>query len=140
MSYRFHALETLESELRRVVEEPAERTSRRRRWLPIRRRAGWGLVLPIAAVLLAGGTLALAATGVILTGSAVPSAAPVSPSEGIGDPVSSRLLPLHVKDPGGGLPWGMRIVETSRGLVCAQVGRIDGGRLGELGADGAFND
>jgi hypothetical protein len=34
----------------------------------------------------------------------------------------------------------MRVVETSRGLVCAQVGRIDNGQLGELGIDGAFND
>jgi hypothetical protein len=34
----------------------------------------------------------------------------------------------------------MRIVETSRGLVCAQVGRVDNGQLGELGTDGAFND
>ena len=140
MSYRFRALATLENELRRVVEEPSKRVRRQRSWLPTRRRVGWGLLAPIAAVLLAGGTLALAATGVILTGSAVPAAAPVGPSEGIGDPVSSRLLPVHVQDPGGGLPWGMRIVETSRGLVCAQVGRIDNGQLGELGIDGAFND
>ena len=90
--------------------------------------------------MLAGGTLALAATGVILTGSAVPAAAPVGPSEGVGDPVSTTLLPLRVKDPDGGPPWGMRIVETSRGLVCAQVGRVHDGQLGELGADGAFAD
>jgi hypothetical protein len=140
MTYRFRALETFESELRRVVEEPSKRARRRRGWPPTPRRAGWGLAVPVAGVLLAGGTLALAATGVILTGSSVPAAAPVAPSEGIGDPVSSRLLPLQVRDPGGGLPWGMRIVETSRGLVCAQVGRIDNGQLGELGIDGAFND
>jgi hypothetical protein len=138
MSYRFRALETLESELRRVVEEPSKRAHRSR--LPIPRRARLGLVVPIAAVVLAGGTLALAATGVILTGSSVPAAAPVGPTEGIGDPVSSRLLPLRVQDPGGGLPWGMRIVETSRGLVCAQVGRVHSGQLGELGTDGAFTD
>jgi len=138
MSYRFLALETLESELRRVVEEPSKR--RGGSWLPTPRRAGWGLLVPIAAALLACGTIALAATGVILTGSAVPDAAPVGPTEGIGDPVSSRVLPLRVQDPGGGLPWGMRIVETSRGLVCAQVGRVDKGQLGELGTDGAFKD
>ncbi len=140
MSYRFRALETLEGELRRVVEEPAKQARRRRGRLPIPRRARWGLLVPVAVVLLAGGTLALAATGVILTGSAVPPAVPVGPSEGIGDPVSSRLLPLQVPDPAGGLPWGMRVVETSRGLECAQVGRVDDGRLGELGTDGAFND
>ncbi len=140
MSYRFRVLETLESELRRVVEEPSKRAHRRMSWLPAPRRAGWGLLFPIACVLLASGTLALAATGVILTGSAVPAAAPVGPSEGIGVPVSSRLLPVRAQDPDGGLPWGIRIVETSRGLVCAQVGRIDNGQLGELGIDGAFNN
>ena len=140
MSYRFRGLETLESELRRVVEEPSQRAHRRVRWLPAPRGAGWGLIFSIACILLAGGTLALAATGVILTGSAVPPAAPVGPSEGIGVPVSSRLLPLRAQDPDGGLPWGIRIVETSRGLVCAQVGRTDNGQLGELGIDGAFND
>jgi len=140
MSYRFRALETLESELRRVVEEPSKRPSRFRSWLGTPRRAGWGLLAPIAGVLLAGGTITLAATGVILTGSVVPASAPVGPSEGIGDPVSSRLLPLQVRDPAGGLPWGMRIVETSRGLVCAQVGRLHNGQLGELGIDGAFKD
>jgi hypothetical protein len=137
MTYRFCALETLESELRQVVEVPSKGARRR---LPIPPRARLGLVVPIAVVLLAGGTLALAATGVILRGSAVPAAAPVGPAEGIGDPVSSRLLPLRVQDPGGGLPWGMRIVETSRGLVCAQVGRVDNGQLGELGTDGAFSN
>ena len=138
MNYRFRALETLESELRRVVEVPSTRARRSR--LPIPRRARLGLIVPIGAVVLAGGTLALAATGVILTGSSVPAAAPVGPTEGIGDPVSSRLLSLRVQDPGGGLPWGMRVVETSRGLVCAQVGRVHNGQLGELGTDGAFND
>ncbi len=140
MSHRFRALDALESELRRVVEAPATPARRTRRWLPTRRRAGWGLLVPIAGALLAGGTIALAATGVILTGSAVPAAAPVGPSEGIGAAVSSRLLPLQVPDPVGGPPWGMRIVETSRGLVCAQVGRVHNGQLGELGTDGAFNN
>ncbi|HXB16762.1 MAG TPA: hypothetical protein VNV44_13585 [Solirubrobacteraceae bacterium] len=140
MTHRFRPLETFEGELRRVVEEPAPNTSRRWLRLPIARGARWGLLVPLAALLLAGGTIALAATGVILTGSAVPAGAPVGPSEGIGDTVSSRMLPLRVPDPAGGLPWGMRIVETSRGLVCAQVGRLHDGQLGELGTDGAFGD
>jgi len=140
MSHRFRALETLESELRRVVEEPSKRPHHRVSRLPRPRLAGWGLLFPIAGVLLAGGTIALAATGVILTGSAVPAGPPVGPTEGIGAPVSSRLLPLRAQDPEGGLPWGMRIVETSRGLVCAQVGRVEDGQLGELGMDGAFDN
>ena len=140
MSFRFRPLETFEGELRRVVEEPALNTPRRRIRRPIARGARWGLLVPLAAVLLAGGTVALAATGVILTGSTAPAGAPVGPAEGIGDTVSSRLLPLRVPDPDGGLPWGMRIVETSRRLVCAQVGRVHNGQLGELGTDGAFGN
>jgi hypothetical protein len=140
MSHRFRALETLESELRRVVDESPKQARLARIWPGARRRARVGLIAPVAAVVLAGGTIALAATGGILTGSAVPAGAPVGPSEGIGIPVSSRLLPLRVKDPAGGLPWGMRIVKTSRGLVCAQIGRVDNGQLGEIGTDGAFDN
>jgi hypothetical protein len=140
MSHRFRPLEAFEAELRRVVEQPDAPAPRAGLRWPIHRRARLALVVALAAVVLAGGTLALAATGVILTGSSVPASAPVGPSEGVGDPVSSRLLPLRVEDPDGGPPWGMRIVETSRGLVCAQVGRVHDGQLGELGTDGAFAD
>jgi hypothetical protein len=41
-------------------------------------------------------------------------------------------------DPEGGLPWGMRIVHTTRGETCLQIGRVQNGRLGVLGIDGAF--
>ena len=34
----------------------------------------------------------------------------------------------------------MRVVHTTRGEVCVQVGRLQGGVLGELGIDGAFKD
>jgi RNA polymerase sigma factor (sigma-70 family) len=71
-----------------------------------------------------------------------------APSVGIGIPVggarsphgAARLLSIAVPDPGGGLPWGMRIVRTTRGLVCVQIGRLLDGRLGVLGEDGAFAD
>ncbi len=140
MTHRFRPLEAFEADLRRVAEEPASHRRRPTLRLPVPHRARWGLLIGVAAVLLAGGTIALAATGVILTGAAVPPAKPVGPSEGVGTPVSSRLLPLRIQDPEGGPPWGLRIVETSRGLVCAQVGRVHDGQLGELGTDGAFAD
>ncbi len=140
MSHTFAPLEAFEAELRRLVDQPVAQAPGRRPRLPIRRRARWGLAVALTLVVLAGGTISLAATGVILTGSAVPAAAPVGPSEGVGDPTSSRLLPLRIADPDGGPPWGIRIVETSRGLVCAQVGRVHDGQLGELGSDGAFGD
>jgi hypothetical protein len=34
----------------------------------------------------------------------------------------------------------MRLVTTTRGLLCAQVGRVVNGELGQLGLDGAFHD
>jgi len=69
-------------------------------------------------------------------------------STGVGLPVpgahsrhgAARLLGVSVPDPAGGLPWGMRIVRTTRGLVCVQIGRLLGGRLGVLGQDGLFGD
>ncbi len=109
-------------------------------------------------------TLAVVAVGVLLLAAAAFAAtrligfgAPVrpvgeqrqrTPSRGIGVPVGGarsahgavRLLSIAVPDPDGGLPWGMRIVRTTRGLVCVQVGRLLDGRLGVVGEDGAFDD
>jgi hypothetical protein len=53
---------------------------------------------------------------------------------------SVRLLALRVPDPRGGPPWGMRLVTTTHGLLCAQVGRVMHGELGQLGLDGAFHN
>lgn len=94
---------------------------------------------------------AFAATQIIGVGA--PVSAPhrfqqTSRSTGVGIPVpgtrsnpaSARLLPISVPDPAGGLPWGMRIVHTTRGLECVQVGRLLDGRLGVMGQDGEFHD
>ncbi|MGH2854576.1 MAG: hypothetical protein ACRDLF_10370 [Solirubrobacteraceae bacterium] len=94
------------------------------------------------ALVFATTAITLAATGVILTGSPVrPVTRPIA-TAGEGLPVEggARLLPLRVPDPAGGLPWGMRVVHTTRGLICVQLGRVDNGQLGELGIDGAFRD
>jgi hypothetical protein len=96
----------------------------------------------VAIAVLAGGAIAAAATGV-LTGSPVSSpAGPPVPRAGYGVPVAggTDLLALRAVDPEGGLPWGMRIVHTTRGLVCVQVGRVYRGQLGQLGLDGVFHD
>jgi hypothetical protein len=113
-------------------------TSRVRAWRP--RRVNTPLLA--AVVVLAGGAIAAAATGV-LTGSPVSNpAGPPVPHAGYGVPVAgvSDVLGLRVADPEGGLPWGMRIVRTTRGLVCVQVGRVYRGQLGQLGVDGVFHD
>jgi len=143
MTHRFQVLDELEAELERVAHE-----GRTRRRAPARRAAGGrrarrlALMAAVVLLLLAGATLALAASGVILTGASVPSTPFANPSAGAGLPLpgQSRLLPLRVPDPVGGLPWGMRVVQTTRGLACVQLGRVGDGQLGELGLDGAFAD
>jgi hypothetical protein len=113
-------------------------TRRAGAWRP--RRVNAPLIAAI--VVLAGVAIAAAATG-ILTGSPVSNpAGPPVPRAGYGVPVAggSDLLALRVADPEGGLPWGMRIVHTTRGLVCVQVGRVYRGQLGQLGVDGVFHD
>ncbi len=92
-------------------------------------------------LVLAGGAIAVAATGV-LTGSPVKQPGRPSANAGIGIPASggSRLLALRAPDPQGGLPWGTRLVHTTRGEICVQVGRLDDDQLGQLGIDGAFHD
>lgn len=93
-------------------------------------------------LVLATSAITLAATGVILTGSPVrPARAPIATAdEGIPVGSEARLLPLRAADPAGGLPWGMRVIHTTRGLVCVQIGRVYHNQLGQLGVDGAFHD
>lgn len=96
-----------------------------------------------AAVLtLAGAAIAVAATG-LLNGSPVsePQGTPtVNAGTGVPAGGGSPVLALHVADPEGGLPWGMRLVRTTRGETCVQIGRVQDGQLGQLGIDGAFDN
>ena len=111
---------------------PARRTNRLR-----------SLNAAVIALVLAmtGGAIAIAATG-LLTGSPVKPQGPLNANAALGIPATggSRLLPLRAIDPEGGLPWGMRLVHTTRGELCLQVGRVQDEQLGELGIDGAFNN
>jgi hypothetical protein len=114
----------------------ARRSPRRRASAHVR------VALVVLALVLATAAITLAATGVILTGSPVATVhAPIA-TAGEGIPVAggARLLPLRAQDPAGGLPWGMRIIHTTRGLVCVQIGRVYDDQLGQLGVDGAFHN
>ncbi len=99
------------------------------------------IALLVLALVLATAAITLAATGVILTGSPVGTVRAPIATAGEGIPVAggARLLPLRAPDPAGGLPWGMRIIHTTRGLICVQIGRVHDGQLGQLGVDGAFH-
>jgi hypothetical protein len=100
------------------------------------------VALVALALVLATAAITLAATGVILTGSPVGTARAPIATAGEGIPVAggARLLPLRAPDPAGGLPWGMRIIHTTRGLICVQIGRVYDDQLGQLGVDGAFHN
>jgi hypothetical protein len=126
-----------------LLDAVARDQAARRRTRLARIRAG-SLRLPAFALLALLGTttIALAASGVILTGSNVPTPGRLRPGYELGVPArgGSVLLPLRTPDPAGGLPWGMRIIHTTRGYLCVQIARVQNGMLGELGIDGAFHD
>jgi hypothetical protein len=106
-------------------------------------RASRWRVLPVMLLLVLVGAAVAFASGLITFGAPVASV-PVfaNPRAGLGRvaPGTARLLPLSVPDPRGGLPWGMRVLQTTRGVGCLQVGRLLDGRLAALGQDGAFGD
>ncbi len=89
----------------------------------------------LAAALVAAAAIAFVGPG----GRSSPAPRDASPPEGV-RVISTRLLPMRVQDPQGGPPWALRLLRTSRGWTCAQVGRVLDGRFGELGVDGAFHD
>jgi len=130
-------LENLERQLTEAAEST---TASRGRPRSPRHRIPASAAAALLALLVAS-AVALAVTGTFSTGSAVrpPRRQSGVPGAGIAGP-GTHLLPMLAADPSGGLPWGMRIVHTTRRLVCLQVGRIDGTRLGVLGQDGAFGD
>jgi hypothetical protein len=134
-------------ELRDSLLEAARRqhvavsSQRRSRGSTILRRPSFmGWAATIVSVLLGLG--GAAAVGVFRAGT--PLGPEVRPSanagEGVAIPSSVKLLPMRVTDPGGGPPWGLRILRTTRGLTCLQVGRVEFHTVGVLGEDGAFRD
>jgi hypothetical protein len=135
---------TLLPEVEHALLDAVSRDHTARRRTPLARIRARSLRLPAIALLalLGTATIALAASGVILTGSNVPTHGRPRPDYGFGAPVrgGTELLPLRAPDPAGGPPWGIRIIRTTRGYVCAQIGRMHDDMLGELGIDGAFHD
>lgn len=102
--------------------------------------------LPVLALavgaLFATTAIALAASGAFPIGSPAPEKGRHAARAGVGVPAKggSRLLAIRAPDPEGGSPWGLRLVRTTRGELCIQLGRVEHGKLGQLGIDGAFKD
>ncbi|MDA0180587.1 hypothetical protein OJ997_09810 [Solirubrobacter phytolaccae] len=123
-------------ELERELQRAAEALERRRRpWWRISLLGG-------------GATFALAATAFAAAELLLPEGDPVpkAPPEQRAslpdmDPGTTRLTSLRAEDPGGGLPWGLSVTRDKAGnIFCAQVGRVQDGKLGVIGRDGTFKD
>jgi hypothetical protein len=121
----------------RRQETPVLTQGRLRAWLSRHLNA----VAAATILALSGGAVALAATGVLSGAPVKPEPRPnASSGNGVPIPGAGSAGVLTVADPAGGLPWGARVLHTTRGQVCIQVGRLRGGQLGELGEDSAFKN
>ena len=111
---------------------------RRRSWWPLQVRA----VAAAVVALLGIAAVALAAAGVFSSGRPVAPVSVPEPRAFDGAAIAStiRLLALRARDPAGGLAWGLRLVDTTRGEVCVAPGRVQDGVIGVIGRDGAFGD
>jgi hypothetical protein len=121
--------------------EAAERRAHRpwyRRLLEVRRTRTLTILLAVLVV----ATPAVAAVSGWFSPGQPNATGPVSPGSlfGVVKPGHSRLLPMRVADPQGGPAWGLRIVRTTRGDTCVQIGRVEGDQLGSLGIDHAWDD
>jgi hypothetical protein len=122
-------------------QQATEQHQQRRTGLAIlrpRSSMGWAATIVSVALGLGGA----AAVGVFRAGTPVGPEVRPSPTAGEGVAIASsvKLLPVRVADPGGGPPWGLRVLRTTRGLTCLQVGRVEFGTVGVLGEDGAFSN
>lgn len=108
----------------------------RRRWWRLR-------AAPVVLLLVLGGAAAALAGGLISIGApAAPTPVLSNADRGLGTvtPGSVRLLQVAVADPQGGSPWGLRVLTTTRGAGCVQIGRLVDDKLVALGQDGAFDN
>ena len=78
------------------------------------------------------------AVGVAILAVTVLGRKPAVSNPGGGAGWGSARVVAQAPDPSGGLAWALRVVHTQRGQVCLQVGRLQGGRIGVLGQDGAW--
>lgn len=133
MSHYFDRVEQgLRDAVRRGTHEPW--------YLRLRPQLSRPVVVAVACLMICGS--ALAATGVFRTGAPIGDEIAPTPDTNEGTVITStaQLLPVRVPDPRGGPPWGLRILKTTRGLMCLQPGRVVNNRLGAIGEDGAFGD
>ena len=127
-------LDELEREIERIALR-GRRRSRPRRWW--RRSSALLVLLPLTRRHGRGGRARPASSPA--SRSRIRRACTSTPSSGLGVIAGpGKLFDVRAADPAGGPPWAVRMVKTSRGLGCVQLGRLVDGKLGVLGRDGAF--
>jgi hypothetical protein len=128
----------------RLDEEAATAIARPRPRRPGPRRVSATRVVILALLAaLALAAIGAAATGLLRSGPDVQprSGKAPTPKTGFGVPTGPIAPPIVVDDPdGGALKWGLRAFTTTRGYACLQLGRVQDGKLGLIGRDGAFED
>jgi hypothetical protein len=114
------------------------RLTDRRSWRPLPLRT----VAIAVAVLLVITAVALAAAGVFSAGRPVTPVSAPNPRafDGAAIPSTVHVLALRVADPAGGAPWGLRVLNTTRGEICITPGRVQHGVIGVIGSDRAFGN
>jgi len=128
-------LEQFAVRLREAAEADAHhhRPARHRR--PVLRR----LALPVAATLLTG-AVGAGAVGLIDPGQGPPVTIDGRDAGGQRAPKDPGVVAASATaDPGGGLPWVVRVYTDASGQECAQAGRLRGGLFGQLEA-GRFRE
>jgi hypothetical protein len=128
------------STVRQGLAEAVKRRAHLRWYQRLRVPHGRPLALVLAAFAVA--TPAVGAVSGWFSQGRPDSTGPVSSGTlfGVVRPGDSRMLPIRVADPQGGPPWGLRLVRTTRGDTCVQLGRVQDGQLGSLGIDDAWDN
>lgn len=128
------------STVRHGLADAVERRAHLRWYRRLRFPRGRPLALVLVALVVA--TPAVGAVSGWFSPGKPDSTGPVSPGTlyGVVRPGESRMLPIRVSDPQGGPPWGLRLVRTTRGDTCVQLGRVQDGQLGSLGIDDAWDN
>ena len=137
-------LEEIGGEIERIL-MAEEQHLRRPRCGARRTGARWRRARPLALILVLaiGGTGVAFASGLFSFGAAVqPTPIFSSAQVGLGalTPGSVKVLAIATPDPHGGPRWGLRVLSTTRGAGCVQVGRLLDGKLVALGEYGAFDN
>jgi len=88
--------------------------------------------LKLGAAALGAAALGVSAASAVVGGARAPTPPSQVPLAG-----SDRIEPT-APDPVGGLDWAVRVYTSTSGARCAEVGRLSGGRFGQVDASGAF--